>query len=417
MRRLTVIALAGAAALAVTVTAGALGRTEAPAPTVDTVAAPVPVDQIARAQERLRLVPGDWSTWAALAVAYVERGRVTADPTNYPRAEEAARRSLELRPRDNGDALVAQGALANARHDFAAARQFALEAVRVNDFDADAYAVLADAETQLGNAPAATAAVQRLLDVRPGLSGYARGSYDLEQRGQVAEATSLMRQALETASGPSDIAFCRVQLGDLAWHTGDLAGASREYTAGLAADPTSVALQRGRARVAAAEGRLDAGLADYADLTRRAPTTEYLIEYAGLLHAAGKATEARAQLDLATAAHALYTSSGGTDGLAGSVLALAKGDPATAVAEARAEWKRRQHADVADALAWALHHAGKDAEALPYAQRAIGTGARSATYLHHLGVIELALGQTAAGQAHVDAARLTNPHFALGVIR
>nr|BFE72957.1 hypothetical protein GCM10020092_062580 [Actinoplanes digitatis] len=43
--------------------------------------------------------------------------------------------------------------------------------------------MLADAHTQLGDAAAATAAVQRMLDLRPGLAAYARASYDLEQRG------------------------------------------------------------------------------------------------------------------------------------------------------------------------------------------------------------------------------------------
>ena len=122
--------------------------------------------------------------------------------------------------------------------------------------------MLADAYTQLGDAAAATAAVQRMLDLRPGLAAYARASYDLEQRGRLAEATDLMRRALDAAVDPADIAFCRNQLGDLAWHAGDLAGAEREYAAGLAADPSYRPLLRGRARVAAAQGRIDAAIAD-----------------------------------------------------------------------------------------------------------------------------------------------------------
>ncbi|GAA4707183.1 tetratricopeptide repeat protein [Phytohabitans rumicis] len=409
-RTAAVVGIAIAAAIGVTAVAAVLGPT-ASAPTPAPAAMAQPADPIARAQERLRLVPGDWRTWAALAVAYVERGRVTADPTNYPRAEEAARRSLAVKPKDNGDALVAQGALANARHDFAAARKLALAATKINGYDADAYAVLADAETQLGNVKAATAAVQRLLDLRPGLSAYARGSYDLEQRGMVSAATDLMNQALAAAVSTADIGFCRVQLGDLAWYAGDLAGAAREYELGLAADPGSIALQRGRARVDWANGRIDAALAGYADLTRRAPTPSYVLEYAEFLRAAGRTTQAQAQLDLASTAHRLFTGAGGVDGLTGTALALAAGDPATALKEARAEWSRRTHADVADNLAWALHHAGRDAEALPYARRAVASGARSATYAYHLGVIELALGQTGAGRGHVAEAVRVNPYF------
>src|SRR5262249_21176820 len=83
----------------------------------------VPADQlsesIARAQEHLGAVPGDYAAWAALGGAYIERARFTADPTYYPKAEGALRRSLKLRPTANPAPLVGLGALANARHEFA----------------------------------------------------------------------------------------------------------------------------------------------------------------------------------------------------------------------------------------------------------------------------------------------------------
>lgn len=404
--------LGGAVAIAAVLTGAAavLGPTGS-APVTAPVMAVAPADPITRTQERLRLVPGDWRAWAALAVAYVERGRVTADPTNYPRAEEAVRRSLAVRPTGNGEALVAQGALANARHEFAAARRLAVEATTINEYDAEAYAVLADAETQLGNVAAATAAVQRQLDLRPGLSAYARASYDLELRGEVEAATGLMRQALDAAVSPADIGFCRVQLGDLAWNSGDLDEAIRQYDAGLAADPGSVALRRGKARADWAAGRREAALAGYADVTRRAPAPSHVLEYAELLRAAGRPAEAEAQLELAMAGHRLFTGAGGVDGLTGTALALAAGDPATALEEAQAEWSRRKHADVADNLAWALHHAGRDAGALPYARKAVGSGAKSALYAYHLGVIELGLGRTGAAKASLATALRYNPHF------
>jgi tetratricopeptide (TPR) repeat protein len=410
MRRTAVVA-GIAAALGATALAAVLAPAGTPPTTTPAVAAAAPADPIARARERVRLVPGDWRAWAVLAVAYVERGRTTGDPTNYPRADEAVRRSLAVRPTGNGEVLVAQGALANARHEFAAARRFALDATKLNGYDADAYAVLADAETQLGNVAAATAAVQRQLDLRPGLSAYARASYDLELRGKVTEAADLMRQALEAAVSPADIGFCRVQLGDLAWHAGDLAGATGQYDTGLAADPGSIALRRGKARADWAAGRRKAALAGYADITRRAPTPSYVLEYAELLRAAGQDAEAGAQLELAVAGHRLFTEAGGVDGLTGTALALAAGDPVNALKEARAEWSRRTHADVADNLAWALHHAGRDAEALRYARTAVGSGAKSATYLYHLGVIELGLGRTGAAKADLTAALRLNPYF------
>jgi Flp pilus assembly protein TadD len=81
------------------------------------------------------------------------------------------------------------------------------------------------------------------------------------------------------------------------------------------------------------------------------------------------------------------------------------------VREARAEWSRRQHADVADTLGWALHMSGKDTEALRYARRAYTTGARSAGYAYHLGIIERALGSVVSARTHLRRALAINPYF------
>ncbi|GAB7044952.1 tetratricopeptide repeat protein [Catenuloplanes indicus] len=394
-------------ASAVVLTAGAavLYRPDAP-PEIATGAEP-PVDAVAVLRERLRLVPGDWRSWAGLAVRYVERARGTGDPGDYARAEESVRRSYALHPDGNADALVADGMLANARHDFAAGRDRATEALALNDHDAGAQAVLADALTQLGPAGTATGAVQRLLDLRPGLSAYTRGSYDLELRGDDAGAADLMTRALTTATAPADIAFCRAQLGDLAFHRGDLAGAAAAYAAGLAADPGSAALRRGQARVLAAQGRTAAALEIWAGLP---PEAGNLIEYADLLRALGRPGDARAQLALAEAQHGLFTANGGVDGITGAHLAIALGDPDAAVTAARAEYDRRRHPDVADAYAWALHAAGRDAEALPVAREALAGGARPASYLYHLGVIAHALGDP-SWRGHLAEALTRNPAF------
>ena len=415
MKRIAVAGLILVAVAAATVLGGIIG----PAPTSPASPADHPpqaaVDllerRIAEAQQRLRRVPGDWSAWAELGLAYLEHARITADPTYYPKAEEAVGRSLAVKPDENTDALAARGALANARHDFTDARRDALAAIAINAYHAESYAVLADAQTQLGEADLATASVQRLLDLRPGLSGYARASYDLEQRGKLAEATDLMRRALAVAVDRADIAFCRNQLGDLAWNSGDLATAGTQYAAGLRADASSVALRRGQARVAAAQGRTAQALYSYASLTLSAPTPGYLLEYSELLRVAGRAGDADTQLTLATAAHRLFTDNGGSDALTGAALAEASGRPAEALADARAEWSRRQHADVADALGWALHLSNQDTEALGYARRALATGARSAVYAYHLGMIELALGDRTGAVAGLRQALEINPWF------
>ncbi|HTF08960.1 MAG TPA: tetratricopeptide repeat protein [Asanoa sp.] len=412
LRTVAVVAVATVALLG----AGAVFGLRSPAPASQPTAAPASAPDrlaatIARAQDRLRDLPRDHETWAALGLAYVEQARVTADPSLYPKAEGALQRSLSVRPDENATALVGLGALANARHEFAAARRFATDALRANPYDADAYGVLADARTQLGDAAAATTAIQRMLDLRPGLAGYARASYDLEQRGEVASASSLMRRALDAAADPADIAFCRNQLGDLAWSTGDLDAAASEYAAGVAASPGYLALLRGRARVAAARGDLAAAVNDAGTVAERTPTPDTLMEYAALLRLAGRTDEAARQLTLADAAHQLFVANGGQDDLTGALLALARGDAAAAVPLAQAEWKRRPFAEVADVLGWSLHASGQDAQALPHLRRAVSASPRNASYAYHLGMALLSLGDQDGAVAQLRQVRSLNPYF------
>ncbi|RSM59787.1 hypothetical protein DMB66_26410 [Actinoplanes sp. ATCC 53533] len=102
---------------------------------------------------------------------------------------------------------------------------------------------------------------------------------------------------------------------------------------------------------------------------------------------------------------------GGSDDLTGAQLALARGDAASAVRLARSEWRRRPFADVADVLGRALHAAGRDAEALPYARRAAGLGPRNASYAYHLAAVSLAVGDHAGARAALRLVRELNPYF------
>ncbi|MEJ3748235.1 hypothetical protein WEI85_33735 [Actinomycetes bacterium KLBMP 9797] len=365
--------------------------------------------EISHTQERLRLVPGDWTAWAALGAAYVERARVTGDPTYYPKAEGALRTSLDAHPEGNAPALTGLGALANARHDFAAGRDLALAALRHNGYLATAEGVLADAYTQLGDAGAATAAVQRMLDLRPGVAAFTRGAYDLEQRGQLDAAAGLLDRALTAAADPADTGYVRAQLAQLAWHQGDLGAAGRHVEAGLRVDPDSVELRRQRARLAAARGDLDAALVDAVWVTHRAPTADAFLDHATLLRAARR--DPAEPLRLARAAQDLFTANGGADDLTGVALALAEGRPDEAVRLARREWQRRTFTDVADALGWALHLAGRSAEALPYARRASERGRPDATVAFHHGMIALATGDRDTARRQLRRALAANPSF------
>ncbi|MGH3567869.1 MAG: tetratricopeptide repeat protein, partial [Pseudonocardia sp.] len=267
------------------------------------------------------------------------------------------------------------------------------------------------AYTQLGDPTAATAAVQQMLDVRPGLAAFTRASYDLELHGRPDEARAAMERALGVAASPDDVAFCRYYLGELAWNAGRADEAAAQYERGLVASPQNIPLLQGRARVAAAQGRVDEALAGYRDITTRSPLPQYLLEYGELLEAAGRAGEAAAQYEVLAAAQRLYGAQGSTDDQMAALIAADHGDPAEALRLAEAEWASRQSVFSADALGWALHVNGRHAEALAYADRAAALGWRNAGYGYHRGMILAALGRDADALAALRESVTINPHF------
>lgn len=366
---------------------------------------------IAAAQQRLTDVPGDWQTWAELGATYVEQARVTADPSYYAKAEGALNRSMELRPDANDAALAGLGALANARHDFAAAEQLADRALATNPYSATAWGVMYDARTQLGNYDGASDAVRRMLDLNPGVASFTRASYDAELHGDITLATSALEQALQRAASPAEKAYCQTYLGALAWSRGDLDEAARRFDEGSASTPGDPLLLLGQARIAAARGDVDLASQKFERVVQDQPLPEHLVEYGEFLLSIGENDRAADQFAVLAAVRTLFEANGASDNLGVALFEADHGDPAAAVAAAEAEFASRQNIDAQDALGWALHKAGRDAEALGYARAATALGGAGARFLYHRGVIEAALGMDDDARATLTEALDRNPYF------
>ncbi|WP_235783658.1 tetratricopeptide repeat protein [Amycolatopsis orientalis] len=368
---------------------------------------------IRMAQTKLTKRDHDPRTWAELGAAYVETARVKADPAYFPKAEVALRKSLAQQPDGNGTALTGMGALANARHDFGAARDWGEKAKAVLPDNAEVYGVLNDAYTQLGDTAAATAALQRMLDLKPGVSSFTRAAYEFEIHGRVDDARKALDRALADAIDPGDIAFCRNLLGELAYDNGDFDAAERHYEAGLLAVPDDGSLRQGKARLAAARGLTEKALAGYQELVSHKPSLGGLQEYALLLKTAGRPELAAQQYALFDEQQRLEAASGATIDLEASTVAADRGKAAQALTFAQSEWSRRRPVFVADALAWALHLNGRDTEALTYADQAASTGWRNATFSYHRGMILARLGRNTEAVAALTEALRINPAFSV----
>jgi tetratricopeptide (TPR) repeat protein len=368
---------------------------------------------IARAQQRLREVPGDYATWADLGLAYVQQARVTGDPSYYPKAEGALRKSQEVHPSGNPLALVGLAALAAARHDFAGALRLGREAETIDPYSSPARGIVGDALIELGRYHEAFVEIQKMVDLRPGTASYARASYTWELRGDLTRARHALELALDAAPSDDDAGFALFYLGELAFNAGDLRGAKARYDEGLARAAGYVPLRYGEAKVLAAQGHVAQALAAYRSVVARMPAPAYVMEYGDLLASVGDRKTANEQYALLAAEERLLRANGVDVDLELALFDADHGHAAHALAEARATYAVRRGILAEDALAWALHAVGRDSEALPHARAAVGLGLRSATIRYHLGVIEAALGQRPTATADLREALRINPWFSV----
>lgn len=367
---------------------------------------------IALLQDELDRVPTKDASWAELGLLFLQQARTTGDPTLYARADAAFDRSLTLRPDDNDLALTGQASLAATRHEFAAALELTDRSLAVNPASPTTYAVRVDALVELGRYDQAQQALDQMLDLRPGPDAYSRASYLFELRGDVGRARQAMQAAHDEARADPDRSFASYQLGELAFATGDLAGAGSAYARALEEDPASVPALGGRARVRAAQGDLTGAVADYRTAVARLPSPQLLVELGELLEASGDPAGAEEQYAVVRATQQLYAASGQD---VDTELALFEADHGTAeaaVASAERAYRKRPDAVLTqDAYAWALHAAGRSAEALPVARAAARTGLALPSLAYHLGAVEAAAGDPAAARAALTRALELNPAF------
>jgi tetratricopeptide (TPR) repeat protein len=366
---------------------------------------------ISSLQARLTRLPSDAGSWATLGSAYIQQARVTGDPSYYFKASGALQRSLKEQPSRNSEALTGEAALAAGRHDFGQALRLARRSQRIDPYSSVNEGMLVDALVELGRYRAATAAVQRMVDLKPAVPSYTRVSYIFELKGDLKGARFAMRRAFEIAYSADDKGFALFQLGELAWNSGRLKAAGRLYSEGRRLDPGYLPLLYGRAKVEAAEGRTADAVRDYQTVVDRYPSAAYLSEYIDLLNSLGRAADARRQEVLVRAQERIFRAAGVNLDLELALYDANHGRPVKALQSARRAFTERKSVFVEDAYAWALHVNGRDHLALRHSRHASRIGTRSALFAFHRGMIEKSLGLRRAAAGSLHQALAINPYF------
>ena len=241
-------------------------------------------------QARLRRHPEDHRAWSTLALAYVEQARITADPTYYPKAERALARAAAARARATRCCSRRAATLAAARHDFAGRCGSPTPALRGQPLQrAGRGGPLRRADRARPLRRGAARPRTRADDLDPGPSTFARLSYQAELRGDLAEATRLMRLSQEAAgTSASSYAFAAFHLGELARAAGRPGAAAAPLPPRWPPTRRTLPALAGRARLAVARGDLAAAERDYLRVVQRLPLTEYVVELGELYEATGR---------------------------------------------------------------------------------------------------------------------------------
>jgi tetratricopeptide (TPR) repeat protein len=331
--------------------------------------------------------PREADGWRALAVAFMRKQRQCGDPAYYRRALAALDRSLRLEP-DSYDSRKLQAWALAGEHRFEDARDLAQRCIARRPRDPWNYGTLADAQAELGDYPAAVAAVQRMLDLKPDLASYARAAHQRVLHGDPQGALALFDLALDATNprDPEAIAWVRVQRGDARLSMGQARAADEEYQQALAVQPGYHLALAGRGRCQGLLGHRRAAIRFYEQALAVIPRPDWAIALGDLKREAGDGAGARALYALARAALATAGTSADKDRLMALFLAD-HGSPRAALEDARRAARERDDIYTCDALAWALYRNQRYREAGQASQRARRLGTRDPLLQGHAALI------------------------------
>jgi tetratricopeptide (TPR) repeat protein len=370
-------------------------------------------------EEKVRRHPDDFVAYIKLAGYYLQRQRETGSIEYLTLAERAARASLAIMPPEqNYGGLAALAQAEYALHNFATARDHATRLTEVNATKSVGLQILSDALLELGEYESAL----RVLDRLQNLAGQTvdtqtRLARSALLRGRPEDAARYLSRAvvLALAQAPPQretVAWCRWQLGETAFASGEYATAERHYRDALTTFPDFFRAVASLGRVRAARGDLAGAIVQYERVVHLVPDPTFVAALGDLYALVGRDQAAAAQYELVEKIAQL----GAVNGLLfNRQLALFYADHDRKAEEAYSlatkEYAIRRDVYGADTVAWTALKAGKMAEAQAAIQEALRLETRDARLFYHAGMIADAAGDRARAREYLTRALTLSPEF------
>jgi tetratricopeptide (TPR) repeat protein len=376
-------------------------------------------------QGRVQRNPKDPAAYSALGAAFFQRARETGDVEDFQLAEQALNKSLDL---DNSDfaadaAYSSMAEVCMGEHRFSDAGDYAQKALALGSGDLSSFAIVGDANADMGEYERAAVAYSR-LDISGESASDPHNIYVRDSRtsylkfisGDTAGAITLMQSAVaagtEARLPAENLAWLYFELGEYELQAGDVAAANNAYLTALNIHPGDYRALAGLGKLRGNQGRYAEAIKLYQSAIAVVPMPIYVADLGDLYSKAGNPAEAKKQYQLVQ-----YI------GLLGHInqvlhnrdLALFYADHDIKLDESLAlahkEFEVRHDIYTWDALAWALYKNGKYQEASDAIENALRPGTRDALLFFHAGMIAHGLGQNALAKDRLQQALSINPQF------
>jgi len=390
---------------------------------------PIPSDEAANRQtilfleERTKADPEDFIAQNKLAGYYLQQVRETGDLTYLKLAAHSAGTSVAtLPPEHNLDGLAELTQVELTSHEFVAARDHALQLIELQPDKSFPRQMLGDALLELGQYEEAKKAYW-LMEQFGGVQGLTRVAAEQRiarlalLRGEPGSATEHFRKALRMALAMpapqrETVAWCRWQLGETAFLTGDYAGAEKHYRDALITFPNYFRALASLGRVRAARGDLQGAAEQYEKAINIFPDPSYVAGLGDIYHLLGREQDAAQQYKLVEAIAHLSAVAGNLYNRQ-EALFCADHDMQSEKAYQNAikEYAVRQDIYGADAVAWTALKAGKLAEAETTMKEALRLGTRDSKLFYHAGMIAWAADDRLSAISFLKQALDLSPEF------